>query len=223
MRHIVIAVPAYTGTVHTATMRAILGDVLELVKRGDTFTLIDECGSALIADARAEIVARFLAIEDATHLVFVDHDVAWQAGALLRLVDHPVDVVAGVYPHRKDPLSFPVAWPETPELWADPATGLIEVQGVPAGFLSIQRYALERMCERYVSLAYKSERAPGGEAIGLFEPYRKDGLKFSEDFSFCHRWRDIGGKVWLDPTITMLHIGNKTFAGNIGDWLRERE
>lgn len=218
-----IAVPAYTGTVHVATMRAILGDVLALVKRGDAFTLIDECGSALIADARAEIVARFLSLEGATHLVFVDHDVAWQAGALLRLVDHPVDVVAGVYPHRKDPLSFPVAWLEKDELWADPATGLLEVAGVPGGFLSIQRHVLETMCERYASLAYQSERAVGGRAIGLFEPYRRDGLKFSEDFSFCQRWRDIGGKVWIDPSITMLHVGNKTFAGNIGNWLRERD
>jgi hypothetical protein len=221
VRHVAIAVPAYAGTVYLSTLRSLLHDLVALAGRGDRFSLLDYSGSAIIADARAEICAHFLALGDASDLVFVDHDVCWEAGALLRLLDHPVDMVAGVYPHRKDPLTFPVAWTDAEELWADPETGLLEASGVPGGFLRVTRKAIAAMSERYADLEYETDRVPGGKAVGLFEPYRIGKRKLSEDYSFCRRWRDMGGKVWVDPEIRMGHTGPKLFPGCLGDELRK--
>ena len=75
-----------------ATMRSLVNDLVMLVARGDKFTLIDDIGSAYIADCRGAIASNFLKT-DSDCLVFVDSDVAWEKGALLRLVDHPVDLV----------------------------------------------------------------------------------------------------------------------------------
>lgn len=219
-RHVAIAVPAYAGTVYLSTLRSLLHDLIRLVGRGDRFSLIDRCGSGIIADARAEICSHFLALGDASDLVFVDHDVSWEAGALLRLLDHPVDFVAGVYPHRKDPLTFPVVYTDAEELWADPETGLLEVAGVPAGFLRVSRQALLKMTEHYAELEYTAIKAPNKTAVGLFEPYRTGKKKLSEDLSFCQRWRDIGGKVWVDTEIKFGHCGPKIFTGCLGDELR---
>jgi hypothetical protein len=36
----------------------------------------------------------------------------------------------------------------------------------------------------------------------------------SEDFTFCKRWRAMGGKIWADLTITLNHIGYFTFRGD---------
>ena len=63
-----IAIPAYTGTIHLATMRSLENDLFELARRGDYGVVHDECGNALIADARALIVSQFLA-SDADQLV----------------------------------------------------------------------------------------------------------------------------------------------------------
>lgn len=221
-RHITLAVPAYAGTVHLSTLRSLLHDVVQLVGRGDKFTLIDECGSGIIQDSRAEICARFLE-SDSTDLVLLDHDIGWEAGGLLRLLDHDVDFVAGSYPFRRDPIVFPIRWiKEREELWADPKTGLIEVAGVPAGFLRVTRNALLKMTEAHPDLAYECHRLDYKPVIGLFEPYRIGKTKLSEDYSFCQRWRDLGGKVWVDPQIAMTHIGNKPFSGQLGNWLRSR-
>jgi hypothetical protein len=43
-----------------------------------------------------------------------------------------------------------------------------------------------------------------------------------EDYAFCRRWTDMGGKVWVNPEIKMGHVGYKTFQGHLGDWLRSR-
>lgn len=203
-------------------MRSLLHDIVALAARGDRFTLLDFSGSAQIFDARAEICEHFLSIEDSTDLVMIDHDVIWEAGALLRLLDYPVDVVAGIYPHRRDPITYPISWTDAKELWADPETGLLEVAGVPGGFLKISRAALLKMKAHYTDLEYACDRVPSGKAVGLFEPYRIGLKKLSEDYAFCQRWRDIGGKVWIDPDISMGHIGNKTFEGHIGNWLKSR-
>lgn len=220
-RHVVIAIPAYAGTIHLATMRSLMADMTALMKRGDLVSIIDDCGNTDIADARASMASRFLS-SDGTDLVFIDNDVSWEAGALLRLLDYPVDFVAGVYPKRAEPFGFPVQYIEDrPELRADPETGLLEVAGVPAGFMRCTRKMLETMSRDYGGLAYDRH---GKTIIGLFDTMRIDGgkRKLSEDFSFCRRWREIGGKVWIDPEIKMGHVGSKTFTGSIGDWLRGR-
>lgn len=218
---IMVAIPAYTGTIHLGTFRSLFTDLLALQERGDSWEVHDECGNALIADARALIVAQFLA-SDCDTLVFIDSDVSWEAGALLKLVDYPVDMVAGIYPQRKDPINYCVKWKGTGELWADPTTGLLEVEGVPAGFMKLSRKQLEAMVEQYPDTEFYVENAPDQKAWALFCDYRIGKHKMGEDYAFCRRWVDMGGKVWIDPEIKMGHIGNKTFVGHLGDWLRSR-
>lgn len=219
-KHVVIAIPAYTGTIHLGTMRSLMADFMALTARSDKAEIFDESGNAMIADCRAVIVAKFLESE-ATDLIFVDSDVIWERGALLRLVDHPVDFVAGIYPHRKDPLSFPISWLQGREdLHVE--SGLIEVEGVPAGFMRLSRAMLEKMADHYPDTIFATESTKAGTAWGLFDTYHIGKMKFGEDYAFCRRWRDIGGKVWVDPEIRMGHVGYKTFEGHIGNWLKSR-
>lgn len=220
-KHVWIAIPAYTGQVHLGTMRSIMADMLKLAERGDRVTIFDESGNAMIGDCRGLIVAKFLE-GDGTHLVFVDSDVAWDAGSLVRMVDRGVDFVAGLYPQRKDPLDFCCQWiTEKKELELE--DGLIEVKGVPAGFMCLSRAMLEKMVAHYPDTQFYCSQAPDDTAHDLFGPYRIGRVKFGEDYSFCRRWRDIGGKVWIDPEIRMGHVGYKTFIGSVGEWLKERE
>lgn len=215
-----IAMPAYTGVVHMGTMRSLFTDLIALIKRGDTFTFIDDIGNALIADSRGIIATRFLE-SDADMLIFIDSDVAWEEGALLRLIDAPVDLVAGIYPYRRDPIEYPVHYLDKPELWADPETGLLEVKSVATGFTKFSRNCLEMMVKEYPEKhIYSSDRTK--TFYPLFEHIFEDGYKWGEDYSFCIRWRKIGGKVWIDPEMKMGHIGNKIFQGHLGNWLKSR-
>ena len=218
-KHVWIAIPAYTGTIHLATMRSIISDLLLLAERGDKVTIFDESGNAMIGDCRGLIVAKFLE-GDGTHLVFVDSDVSWAAGSILRLVDAPVDFVAGLYPQRRDPIDFCCQWDSSKREIELSEDGLIEVLGVPAGFMCLSRAMLERMTAQYADTQFYCKVAPNETAHDLFGPYRIGRTKFGEDYSFCKRWRDLGGKVWVDPEIRMGHCGYKTFIGHVGEWLK---
>jgi hypothetical protein len=39
------------------------------------------------------------------------------------------------------------------------------------------------------------------------------GTYLSEDFTFCWRWRKIGGQIWLDQKSELTHIGCYEFEG----------
>lgn len=220
-KHVWIAIPAYTGTIHLGTMRSIISDMLLLAERGDRVTIFDESGNAMIGDCRGLIVAKFLD-GDGTDLVFVDSDVIWEAGALVKLVDYPVDFVAGLYPQRRDPIDFCCRWPAKPDIELS-EHGLIEVDGVPAGFMRMGRAMLEKMTHQYADTVFHCDQAPNKEAYDLFGPYRVGRLKFGEDYAFCRRWRDIGGQIWVDPEIRMGHVGYKTFMGHVGEWLKGQD
>lgn len=220
-RHIWIAIPAYTGTIHLGTMRSLIADMLAFADRGDRVTIFDESGNAMIGDCRGLIVAKFLD-SDATDLVFIDSDVVWEAGALLKLVDQPVQFAAGIYPQRKDPLNFCVRRLEGAN-WADPKTKLLEVQGVPAGCIRLRRHMLEQMVEAYPETDFYCPDAPNDtvwDLFGAFRDPRDRRIKYGEDYSFCERWRALGGRIWVDPEMRMGHVGFKTFTGSWGDWLR---
>jgi hypothetical protein len=215
-KHVVIAIPAYSSTIYLSTFRSVLHDITVLLKRGDEVSIIDECGSAYIDDTRAYILSDFLKTTG-TEMVSVDHDLVWEPGSLVKMVDAPVDMCAAVYRKRCDKVQYPVRFlPEGGELWAE--NGLLEVAGVGFGLVKCSRSMLERMVEAYKELKIDM---PDGESIcAVFEPIRVGNLRLHEDFAFCERFRQIGGKVWVDPEILTAHIGTKPFIGHWGAHLR---
>lgn len=228
-KHIVIAIPAYTGMVHCGTMRSVLYDTIALINAGEVVRVVDETGNADIARCRAMIVAKFLAQKDATHLVMVDSDVCWEPNGISRLVNSGVDFVCGAYPQRiGDGTKFHMRMLEREQHTLDPVTHLLEVEAMPAGFMCLARGMLERMVDKYPDSKFSFEQCPGGVAWDLFDAYwetDETGLKhkYGEDYSFCRRWRDIGGKVWVAPEISMGHIGNKMWQGRFADGFRAVE
>jgi hypothetical protein len=236
--HVCIAFPAYTGTVHMGTMRSVIADIMQLAQRGVIVSIADECGNALIGDCRAKIVAGFLENEAFTHLIMIDHDVAWATGALVRLVEHTmkpgVDLVCAMYPQRSDPLTFNFrsALDNGEGLEIDSETKLLEVWGVPAGCICLTRTMLQKLVQAHPELEFMAERGKMVDGTvkarmkchALFESYwvkdanGRTSSKLGEDYAFCQRWRDLGGKVWIDPYIQTSHTGNKTFVGQLSDW-----
>lgn len=223
MRNVFLAFPAYRGEVATETLHTAMRLEIEILRRGWGCFLEDRVGSGEIHAVRNYFVAKMLD-GDFTDLFFIDDDVGTEDyEAVIQMLEAPVDLVGGVYPTRTEEQRWMVRYlRDRPELYADPDTGLLEVEAIPAGFLRLSRDCLQQMVYHYEGLKYADANAPGGVAWGLFYPELKDGQSFSEDFNFCLRWRAIGGKVWVAPNINFKHVGRKAFAGNFGNWLKSR-
>ena len=44
-----------------------------------------------------------------------------------------------------------------------------------------------------------------------FDTAVREGRYYSEDWTFCENWRDIGGQVWVDKRVLLKHVGTYTF------------
>lgn len=220
MKKIFVAVPAYTGAITVETCDSLYGELIEGLKRGCEFAVQFAQQDSIISRCRNYMVRNFLN-SDCDDMIFLDSDVGFPTGTLCNLVEYPVDIVGTTYPKRQDFLNFPIRWLTKEMLYADPDTGLLEVEGLPTGCLRISRKALETMIKNHPELEY--DEPSGGSAHALFEFTRVGKAFLGEDLSFCRLARQDGFKIWLDPNIDMTHTGHKVFRGNIGRWLLDRK
>lgn len=225
-----LAVPCYTGELKPAMGQALLRGQAEIAQRWGQPKLYIHANCSIITRARNAILAQFLA-SGCDVMVTLDDDIAWDGGELIRLIEHDGDMVAGIYRTKED---RPVYHCRLVDPLADPDQSLIEADRVPAGFLKLSRSCVQRMTEVYGHLAYFEPHVPGRQAHDLFSFMVEDGTFWGEDYTFCKRWRAIGGRIWVDPDMTLHHIGQspekgddglfrlkeKTFTGNYAAWLR---
>lgn len=212
--------PTYTGRPDIETQASLVQSMGELRDAGIEAVFKPFCGNSIIPMVRNQCVTDFLST-GCTDLVMLDDDLAWEDGALLRLLSHDVDVVGGAYPKRQDRIEFPVK--RLPGAPVDLASGLMEVRGLPGGFLRMTRACLDAMTEHYAHLRYFDRCVPGRQTTALFwidlalgiDPDSPKDMPevWGEDFTFCKRWRDMGGKVYLDTLLTFRHVGRKAFEG----------
>ena len=212
---ILAAIPAYDRKIACETARSLLLEQGAATLHGHELHVAFIPGTSLITQARNQAVRQFID-SDADRMVFVDADVAWETGSLLRVASHKVDFCGGAYRYKDAEEGYPVGWLDRDELWADPDTGLLEVAMLPGGFLSLSREVFVRLAQAHPERAYSFH----GQAFqAFFHCPPGDG----EDGAFCRDWRNIGGQVWLDPELTLTHVdGAQSYVGHIGNWLKDR-
>lgn len=208
-----ICMPCYGGMLTESTFMSV-------VRWGNTarqlnldWTLETLTNESLISRARNTMVAKFLANEESTHLMFIDSDIGWEPWHLLLLLHHDKDVIGGMYPLKGLPIKWCVNAIEN---------GLIEDQGrvqevskTGTGFMCIKRHVFEKLDKHPATIPFIND-------IGLpvelnkdmktyFDTDVREGRYYSEDWTFCENWRDLGGRVWVDKRILLKHTGTYTY------------
>ena len=222
MKKLWVAVPAYTGQITVETAHCLFGEVYQAFSRKWGFCAEFVPYNPMIHYVRNALCRLFLE-SDYTDIIFVDSDVGWRSGALCELAAYPVDIVGAVYPHRGEPVSYPIRYiSERTELNGVQFEGcerpLLEVAGLPAGCMRITRNALEVIARKFPANVYADMM--GVPTYSYFEFSKERGVFNGEDWHFCDMARDAGIKVWCDPEIDMTHTGAKVFKGNLGKHLR---
>ncbi len=169
-------------------------------------------GSPYIAHARAELLRQALDWK-ADVIVFLDHDLEWSPEDMLKLLSTEGDVVAGTYRYKKPEIEYMgVLWPTHDGIPVPRADGCIRADRVPAGFLKITTNCVDKFIRAYPELTYGPAYAPG---IDLFHYGARNGILWGEDYSFCNRWNECGGEVWLVPDLNLTHHSkDEAFPGN---------
>ena len=208
-----IAMPCYGGMLTESTFMSFIKWANTARQLGLDWTLETMVNESLISRARNTLTAKFLDMPEATHLFFIDADVGWEPWHLLVLINRDKDVIGGLYPMKTMPIKWVVNGFDGAEEGPD---GLQEVSKTGTGFLLMKKHVFEKMNSHPAVKQYKND-------IGLDPKYDKylktyfdtavrQNRYYSEDWTFCENWRDLGGKIYVDKRVLLRHTGTYTFC-----------
>ena len=227
-----IATPCYGGMLTDQYFHSILSLCALLGKEKIDHAVFTLRNDSLITRARNSLVAMFLE-SDCTDLIFIDADIKFDPESVLRMLNMDKPVIGAACPLKHLPLQYAVNFrfdgnPQDKKLIQD--NGAIEVEDVGSSFLLIQRVVFDKFIQAFPQLHYQNRMTSFSPAC---DPYfysffdtmhDPDSNRYlSEDYTFCRRWQQIGGKTWIDPQTKLTHIGNYTFHGNINELITRTE
>jgi hypothetical protein len=212
-----VGLPLYDGKLDHRLAACLLTEVLIAHLNGDILSLCMLGGCSDLARGRNQIVHEFLE-SDSDRLVFLDADVTFTPGSLVKIAHYPEDVVGGAYRLKEATEKYPIAFLEDRKELRANEHGLLQVRMVPTGFLSLSRNAFKKFREAYPGREYESR---GVTQYCYFQIPYSDGALYTEDSYFCKEWHAIQGEIFMDPELTLVHWqGNIPYPGHIGNFLK---
>ncbi len=236
-----LSTPCYGGLCLEKYMKSIVNLQMLLMREGVQLMLDTTENESLVHRARNVSIGRFMQKTDADFFMFIDADVEFDAQSVLRLLNSGHEVSVAVYPKKV------VMWDQAREAAENGdernmalissslvanigatkrsvVNGFVEVLDGPTGFMMISREALTRMHEHYPELNCKNDHQNRDfdEYCAIFDCMIDPDSKryLSEDYAFCRRWQQMGGKIYADCNTTLGHVGNLPFSGCLNDRLK---
>jgi hypothetical protein len=215
-----ICMPCYGGMLSEQTFMSFIKWGNACRQLGIDWTVETMTNESLISRARNTLTAKFLSTEGSTHLMFIDADIGWEPWHLLVMLNRRVDVIGGLYPMKSLPVKWCVNGIPGQEQGQD---NLVEVTKTGTGFLLIRREVFEKLNQHPAVRPFNND-------IGLdpalnvhmktyFDTAVRENRYYSEDWTFCENWRDIGGKIYIDSRVLLKHVGTYVFDGATQDQL----
>jgi hypothetical protein len=223
---LIISTPFYDNHAFSQYVTSLSASLLVLAKAGIDVDFHCVNGCAYIDDARNTLVGMFLAT-DATHLLFIDSDLQWDMESLSNVIRSDVDVCGATYRFKSDIVGYPSTINTQPDYVAPegfcgpPITnskGLISAIVCPTGFMLFKRCVFEKLIEKQPDNFYIDHHTKN-KVYDFFGRITENHSKKGEDVSFCKRWLDCGGEIWIEPRATITHWGSKGWKGNFDNHL----
>jgi hypothetical protein len=121
--------------------------------------------------------------------------------------------------------TYPMRLPDEENIQIE--NGCIEVSHSPTGCMLIKRSVIEKMIEKYPEMRISQPTIINGKPMEkpflynffdtMFDPVTHTYM--GEDFAFCKRWKDIGGKCHAIVDQLITHVGEHQYCGIFSDEL----
>ena len=202
--------PCYGGQITEVCFSSYLQWTILAMNNGLNFTIDTLSNESNVNRARNSCAAKFLA-GDATHLMFVDADIQFRAEDVVKLVSHDKDIVGGIYPQKTLPPKMVVNTLKDGKREGD----LLEVGTLGTGFMLVKRIVFEAMIDQGAQKYTDAIGLSSAENNNQYDFFNctidSNGRYLTEDWSFCRRWRQLGGQIWADTSIPLVHVGYHRF------------
>lgn len=238
-----LSTPCYGGLCLESYVTSILRLQILLMKEQIELLLDTTENESLVHRARNVSVGRYMQKTDADYFMFVDADVHFDPESVVRLIRSGHDISVACYPKKivmwdqaKDRISNGDT--RNPAMLASSLVvnfgahtrpienGFVEILDGPTGFMMIKRDVFTRMQAHFPELNCMNDHQNRdfdtyhAAFDCMIDPVSRRYL--SEDYAFCRRWQQMGGRIFADVQTTLGHVGNLPFSGCFDDRLKAK-
>lgn len=215
--NILIAVPAYGGSVSVGGTLSLSALSRELGRQGIEFsTIAPEING--IDSARNFIASACAGLGRFTHCLMTDQDMAYPTPAILKMLEAKKDVIGCAAPRRvwNGSISFNVSGVRG-------SGGIRDVDFLGTGIILISTAAIRMMIEtkklRVERKHHYGASGYSGPLYGMFDRISLPSTELlGEDHSFCIRWRELcGGKIFAVVDEEISHTDSIVHSGRLTD------
>lgn len=237
-----VATPMYGGMCTGMYASAVMQCVGAFGQKGIQMYYSFMMNESLITRARNSMAHDFLK-SDATHLMFIDADIAFNPNDIPRMVDADKDIICGIYPKKE------INWVQVSEAVKNGVppdhlqyhTGAfvlnlahgetsktgsinepIEIANGGTGFMLIKRKVFEDLADKVPSYTNDMYHAVDTvRDVKIIKEFfatsidEESNRLLSEDYHFCKIARENGFKVWCAPWASFSHTGTYNFSGQL--------
>jgi len=181
-----------------------------------------------------------------THLLFIDSDIDFKFETIMKMIKADKDVIACPYPLKninwqkvhqsikrkgnlepellsKQGFTWPVKIEDKEYITIN--SGIAEVSHAPTGCMLIKKSVFDRMIKAFPDKKISQPTIVNGTVsekefyYNFFDTYHEPETKryYGEDFGFCKRWTEIGGKCHILVEDYISHIGEYRYEGRLMD------
>lgn len=234
---IFIATPMYGGVGHIGYIASLIKLTSLLTSKGVSYKLRMLPSESLITRGRNKLCHMFLQEPDATHLLFIDADIAFNAEDILHILSLNKDVIGlpyaikdikwdnisktlsqgNTHPDELKKASQHIVFNVQKEADLTNITdNLLDAKEIGTGLMLIKKEVFYKIAEHepdLYSIDYSIPECP--KVYHFFDTLIDTDKRFlSEDYAFCKRWKNIGGQVFLYLPVKTTHFGNHPFEYN---------
>lgn len=204
-----VGIPVHDGKIHISGVAGLMQTQTAFYNR----CAFDVIVGSFLPRNRDILISRFVQ-SGATHMLCLDSDIGFGPSDVKELLDCDVDFVSGCYSRKNNERDVPA------RITGVFGNGMLEAEHVPAGFLMLSRQCVDRMIAAYSSLRYQLPET-GGDCYALWSSTFEPGKEYTgEDVAFCKRWRDIGGSIYLKPSVVVRHYGDHCYLPKVDPHLK---
>lgn len=219
---IFIATPAYGSQVYTSYVFSLIKLMQLCQDKGIPLNYYTICNESLIPRGRNKACYEYLKTREYSHMLFIDADIEFEPEDIIKLLEADKDIIGGSYPKKKlqfnhiaDFINKNKHLHFTEELlraFREPTSIYFNkddaARYVATGIMLIKRKVFDDMIAKYPEDFYDCE---GEKHFRFFDTELKYGSYLSEDYFFCERWQELGGKSYLLNDFRCRHFGINAF------------
>ena len=214
--HLHIGLPCYGGLVLESTMTSFIKFILLASKVGLSWSLDTMVNESLITRGRNNLMAKMMTNKAATHFMFIDADIRFEAESIFQMMAADKDIIAGMYPKKAYPIAYNINLNQETKIQGP----LFTVDTAATGFLMFKRNVYEKLIEAHPNTKYVDDVGLGKQfeptMYAIFDCYIDEkGHYLSEDWAFCRRAKALGYDIWADGRVLLNHTGTHEFQGDL--------